>query len=221
MNIHWKTDAEAKTPVLCPPDVKNWLIGNDPDSGKDWRQEERGTREDEMVGWDHWLDGHEFEQAAGVGDGQGGAVHLVTKSLIQLNRTEVMLTERNFLSLDLIRTHNQKIHKRYCHCSREENPGLSEQGTVCNLGSWALLETILIGSLQNFLFVHFWLSKRPPNNSADEEKLTSVKAISKHRKLTHRAKYFKLRNNSVHHTFHWSGSHLNSSSNLLLAHTSL
>ena len=54
-------DAEAETPILWPPDVKNWLIGNDPDAGKDWRQEEKGTTEDEMVGWNHWLDGHEFK----------------------------------------------------------------------------------------------------------------------------------------------------------------
>ena len=53
-------------------DAKNWLIGKDPDAGKDWRQEEKGKTEDEMVGWHHRLDGHEFEQAAGVGDGQGG-----------------------------------------------------------------------------------------------------------------------------------------------------
>ena len=56
-----RTDAEAKTPILWPPDAKNWLIGKDPDAGKDWRQEEKGTTEDEMVGWHHWLDGHEFE----------------------------------------------------------------------------------------------------------------------------------------------------------------
>ena len=51
------TDAEAKAPILWPPDVKSWLVGKDPDSGKDWRQEERGTTEDEMVGWHHWLNG--------------------------------------------------------------------------------------------------------------------------------------------------------------------
>ena len=67
-----RTDAEAETPILWPPDVKNWLIGKDPDSGKDWRQEEKGMTEDEMGGWPHWLNGHEFEQALGVGDGQGG-----------------------------------------------------------------------------------------------------------------------------------------------------
>ena len=64
-----RTDAEA--PILWPPDVKNWLIWKDLNAGKDWRQEEKGTLEDEMVGWHHWLDGHEFEQAPGFGDGQG------------------------------------------------------------------------------------------------------------------------------------------------------
>ena len=56
-----RTDAEPETPILWPPDVKNWLIGKDPDAGKDWRQVEKGMTEDEMVGWHHWLDGHEFE----------------------------------------------------------------------------------------------------------------------------------------------------------------
>ena len=58
-----RTDAEAETPILWPPDVKNWLIGKDPDVGKDWRWEEKGTTEDEMVGWHHWIYGHEFELA--------------------------------------------------------------------------------------------------------------------------------------------------------------
>ena len=64
-----RTDAEAETPILWPPDVKNWLIGKDPDAKKDWSQEEKGMTEDEMVGWHHWLNGREFEQAPGVGDG--------------------------------------------------------------------------------------------------------------------------------------------------------
>ena len=63
-----RTDAEAEVPVLWPPDVKNWLIGKYPDAGKDWRQEEKGRTE---VGWHHPFYGHEFEQASGVGDGQG------------------------------------------------------------------------------------------------------------------------------------------------------
>jgi len=66
-----RTDAEAETPILWPPDAKNWLIQKDPDAGKDWRQEEKGMAEDEMVGWHHQLDGHEFEQAPGVCDAQG------------------------------------------------------------------------------------------------------------------------------------------------------
>ena len=65
-----RTDAEAETPILWPPDAKNWLIGKDSDAGKDWRQEKKGMTEDEMVGWHHQLDGHEFEQDSGVGDGQ-------------------------------------------------------------------------------------------------------------------------------------------------------
>ena len=65
------TDAVAETLKLWPPDVKNWLIGKDPNLGKEWRQEEKRTAEDEMVGWHHWLNAHEFEQALGVGDGHG------------------------------------------------------------------------------------------------------------------------------------------------------
>ena len=69
-----RTDAQAETLILWPPDVKNWLIGKDSDAGKDGRQEEKQVREDEMVGWHHWLNGHELEQALGVGDGQGSLV---------------------------------------------------------------------------------------------------------------------------------------------------
>ena len=66
-----RTDVEAEAPILWPPDGKNWLIGKEPDARKDWRLEEKGTKEDEMVEWHHQLNGHEFEQAPGVGDGQG------------------------------------------------------------------------------------------------------------------------------------------------------
>ena len=62
--------AKAEAPILWPPNEKNWLIGKDPDAGKEWRQEEKGATEDEMVGWYHWLDGHELEQTPGIGDGQ-------------------------------------------------------------------------------------------------------------------------------------------------------
>ena len=68
-----RTDVEAETPILWPPDAKSWLIGKDPDAGKDWGQE-KGITEDEMVGWHHLLDGHGFGWTSGVGDGQGGLV---------------------------------------------------------------------------------------------------------------------------------------------------
>ena len=64
-----RIDAEAETPIFWPPDMKSWLIWKDPDTGKDWGQEEKVTTEDEMVGWHHWCNGHEFEQAPGVGVG--------------------------------------------------------------------------------------------------------------------------------------------------------
>ena len=85
---------KLKLPILWPPNVKNWLIGKDPDAGKDWRQEEKETAEDEMVGWHHWLDGYEFEQAPGVGDGQGSLAscspwgHKESDMTEQLNWTE-------------------------------------------------------------------------------------------------------------------------------------
>ena len=69
-----RTDAEAETPILWPPDVKNWLTEKDPYAGKDWRWEEKGTTEDEIVGWYPRLNGCQFEQALGVGDGQGSLV---------------------------------------------------------------------------------------------------------------------------------------------------
>ena len=67
-----RTDVKAETPILWPPDVKSWLIWKDPDAGKDWGQEEKRMIEDEMVGWHHRLNGHEFGWTPGVGDGQGG-----------------------------------------------------------------------------------------------------------------------------------------------------
>ena len=83
-----RTDAEAEAPILWPRDVKNWLIGKDPDAGKDWRQEEKGTTENEMAGWHHQLDGHEFEQALGAGDGQGSLVYYSPWGCKESDRTE-------------------------------------------------------------------------------------------------------------------------------------
>ena len=89
-----RTDAEAETPILWPPDAKNQLIGKEPDAGKDRRWEEKGTTKDKMVGWHHRHDEHEFEWAPGVGDGQGSLVcyspwdHKESDTTEQLNWTE-------------------------------------------------------------------------------------------------------------------------------------
>ena len=83
-----RTDAEAETPVLWPPHTKSWLIGKDPDAGRDWGQEEKGMTEEEMAGWHHQLDGHEFEWTLGVGDGQGGLVCCGSWGHKELDTTE-------------------------------------------------------------------------------------------------------------------------------------
>ena len=107
-----RTDAEAEIPILWPPLAKNWLIGKDPDAGKNWRQEEKGTIEDEMVGWHHRLNGHEFEQALGVGDGQGGLaccspLGCKHSDTTELSWTELNLTARNNATDELGRKSRQ------------------------------------------------------------------------------------------------------------------
>ena len=72
-----RNDAEAKTPIFWPPHAKSWLIGKDPDAGRDWGQEEKGTTEDEMAGWHYWLDGRESEWTLGVGDGRPGVLRFM------------------------------------------------------------------------------------------------------------------------------------------------
>ena len=83
-----RTDVEAETPILWPPDVKSWFIWKDPDAGRDWGQEEKGTTEDEMVGWHHWLDGHGFGWTLGVDDGQGGLAYCGSGDCKVLDMTE-------------------------------------------------------------------------------------------------------------------------------------
>ena len=92
-----RNDAKAETPILWPPHAKSWLIGKDPDAGRNWGQEEKETTEDEMAGWHHWLDGHEFEWSPGVGDGQGGLAYCdswgrkESDTTERLNWTDLML----------------------------------------------------------------------------------------------------------------------------------
>jgi len=94
-----RNDAKAETPVLWSSHVKSWLIGKDSDAGKDWGQEEKGTTEDEMAGWHHWLNGRESEWTPGVGDGQGGLVCCdswgckESDTTERLNWTEVTLND--------------------------------------------------------------------------------------------------------------------------------
>ena len=103
-----RTDADAEAPIFWPHDSKHWLIRKDPDAGKDWRQEEKVMAKDEMVGWYHQLDGHEFEQARGVGDGQGGLAccsawgHKESDTTERLNWTELSILALRFSYNDFI-----------------------------------------------------------------------------------------------------------------------
>jgi len=83
-----RIDAEAEPPIIWPCNAKNWLMGKDPDAGKDWRQKEKGMIETEMVGWHHRLNGHEFEQAPGVGDRQGSLACCSPWGCKELDTTE-------------------------------------------------------------------------------------------------------------------------------------
>ena len=96
-----RADVEAEAPILWPPDVKRWLIWKDPDAGKDWRREEKGTTEDERVGWHHRLDGRGFGWTPGVGDGQGGLVCCGSWGRKESDTTEQLnWTEKLQLSLN-------------------------------------------------------------------------------------------------------------------------
>ena len=98
-----RTDVEAETPILWPPDAESWLIWEDPDAGQDWRKEEKGTTEDVMVGWHHWLNGHEFEQTPGDGRGQGSLMYCSPWGLKESDTTEQLnWTEAYLASLATI-----------------------------------------------------------------------------------------------------------------------
>ena len=86
--MKFKQNAKAEIPVLWPPHAKSWLIGKDSDAGRDWGQEEKGTAEDEVAGWDHWLDGRESQWTPGVGDGQGGLMCCNSWGCKELDTTE-------------------------------------------------------------------------------------------------------------------------------------
>ena len=100
-----RNDAKAETPVLWPPHAKSWFIGKDSDAGRDWGQEEKGTTEDEMAGWHHWLNGCESEWTPGVGDGQGGLACCDSWGCKELDTTEQLIWS------DLI--HTYFLYRRY------------------------------------------------------------------------------------------------------------
>ena len=102
-----RTDAEAEASILWPPDTKNWLIGKDPDAGKEWRQEEKGMTEDEIVRWHQWLNGHESEQALGIGDVQGSLQSMALQRIRHDSETELMKEIKDEI----------KNRSRYIFCS--------------------------------------------------------------------------------------------------------
>ena len=110
-----RTDFEAETPILWPPDKKNWLIWKDPDAGKDWRQEEKGTTENAMAGWHHCLDGHESEWTLGVGDGLGGLACCDSWGGKESDMTEWLnWTELNWRKESSVSQISSML--RVCHC---------------------------------------------------------------------------------------------------------
>ena len=125
-----RIDAEAEALILWPPDGKSWLIWKDPDSGKDWRQEEKGTTEGEMVGWHHQHNGYKFEWTPGVGDGQGGLVCCSPWGHKESDTTE--WTELNWESNNLVN----------CHCTRRQVHQHVNQST-CHLTNMAPLFQVL------------------------------------------------------------------------------
>ena len=117
-----RNDAKAEAPVLWPPHVKSWLIGKDSDAVRDWGQQEKGTTEDEMAGWHHWLDGRESEWTPGVGDGQGGLAccdswgHKESDTTEWLNWTELTIYTTNSIEIlkMIYRTRDSKKKDSWC-----------------------------------------------------------------------------------------------------------
>jgi len=112
-----RNDAKAETPVLWPPHAKSWLIGKDSDAGRDWGQEEKGTTEDEMAGWHHWLNGHESEWTPGVGEGQVGLA-----CFDSWGRKESDTTERLNWTEQCLYKHSGEGNGNPLQCSCLENP---------------------------------------------------------------------------------------------------
>ena len=159
-----RTDAEAEAPILWLPDGKSWLIWKDPDARKHWRQEEKGTTEDEMVGWHHWINGHEFGWTPGVGDGQGGLACYSSWSQKESDMTEQLnwyyyssWTWKTFVYAEKhgnSRVANFDISWRTC-LPLEEKPlswALAEEGSV----AWNKISKTMLGSSHGMYHQHYW-----------------------------------------------------------------
>ena len=145
--------AKAETPVLWPPHAKSWLIGKDSDAGRDWGQEEKGTTEDEMAGWHHWLNGHESEWTSGLGDGQGGLA--CCNSWLPKSQTRLSnWTELNWRNVD-------PKKKKVCPFLLLENSrSLSHWGPPDFLSTYLGIDSLTF--LSNFvrIFLTPWLYKK-------------------------------------------------------------
>ena len=119
-----RNDAETETPVLWPPHAKSWLIGKDSDAGRDWGQQEKGTTENELAGWHHWLSGHESEWTLGVGDGQGSLAccdswgHKDSDMTERLNWTERNCALRKYTHYNLCGSGGLASHFNFWHCRK-------------------------------------------------------------------------------------------------------
>ena len=150
-----RTDAKAETPILWPPRAKSWLTGKDYDAGRDWGQEEKGTTEDEIAGWHHWLDGQEFGWTLGVGDGQGGLACCDSWGRKELDTAKWLIWS------DLIwMCMSEKAMAPYSSTLAWKIPWAEEPGRLQSMGSlrvghdWAT-------SLSLFTFTH-WRRKWQP-----------------------------------------------------------
>ena len=115
-----RTDAEVEAPILWPRDGKNWLVGKDPDAGKEWKQEKNGMTENEMVGWHHWLDGQEFKQDPGADDGQGSLVCYSPWGCKESDRTERLnWTETSF---QVFFGHHFCCDQKHLECEGQAGP---------------------------------------------------------------------------------------------------
>ena len=160
-----RTDAVAETPILGPHRVKSLLIGKDPDAGKDWGQKEKGTTEDEMVGWHHWFYGHGFGWTPGVGDGQGGLVCCSWWSCKELDTTErlnwtetLFPVDAIFLLLLLLATSGDLRDLRSLTTDQTPVLGSTGEGTVLAIGPPGNPPIFLFCGLMISFYVYVFLS---------------------------------------------------------------